>query len=171
MKWQKYLLAVICCLPLVAQANLKIAQQYMTSPSEVGKARLTMYFFKVYDATLYAPSGHWQESQPFALNLHYLRDFKGSEITRRSLEEIRAQGYRNEARLTDWSAKLMAIIPDVSAGAEITGVRDSAGNTTFFLGDRKLGMVADPEFTQHFFDIWLGLKTSQPILRRKLIGG
>lgn len=169
MIWRQTVLITLCCLSFAAKADLQVAQQFMVNPASVGEARFSKLFFKVYDATLYAPGGHWQADQPFALSLRYLRDFKHDDVVGRTLSEIRGQGYTNEARLADWKRQLLAIFPDISAGNEITGVRDSKGQTVFFLGSKRIGVVADIEFTQHFFDIWLSSKTSEPALRRQLL--
>lgn len=136
---------------------------------KVGSGRLTYLFMPVFDATLYGPQGRWQADQPFALRLDYLRPLKGKAIARNSVEEMRRQG-APEASLKIWGAQLEAIIPDVGQGVSITGVREATGATGFYSGDKRLGGVSAPEFATYFFAIWLGAKTSQPALRKQLLG-
>jgi len=52
-----------------AQANMTLAQQVLEQPEVVGKARLTVLLFKVYDATLYAPKGQFHPDKPLCTEL------------------------------------------------------------------------------------------------------
>ena len=51
------------------------------------------------------------------------------------------------------------------------GVKDDQGNANFYFNDSPVGVIADPQFTQHFFDIWLSANSSFPKLTQELIGG
>ena len=58
----------------------------------IGKGRLTVWGFQVYDARLWALPGFKPEnlpSQPFALELAYLLDFASRDIAERSITEMR----------------------------------------------------------------------------------
>lgn len=152
-----------------AQANWSVARQVLEQPVVVGQARLKVLLFKVYDATLYAPKGRYRADQPFVLTLRYLRDFKGEKIAQRTVEEMRKQGFTNEAKLAQWLRAMNALFPDVSAGVELSAVRLASGATDFYRGEQRIGQVADSEFGQQFFAIWLGEKTSEPAMRRQLL--
>lgn len=136
----------------------------------VGEGRLIVWLWKVYDATLYAPDGVWSQEKPFALRLRYLRDFTGEEISKRSLKEMRQQGYLNEVKLSRWYDQMVAVFPDVSAGDELTGVFVPNKATHFYDKTKLKGSIEDQEFGIQFFDIWLNEKTSEPKLRKKLMG-
>lgn len=142
----------------------------LDNPQVVGEGKFTYYFWDVYNATLYAPDGNWNNNGAFALNLEYLRDFEGKKIAKRSIEEMRKQGMTDEDLLEQWRQKMEEIFPDVSDGDSITGVATREKTTRFFLNSDFIGEVADASFTEHFFNIWLGKKTSEPELRDKLIG-
>lgn len=152
-----------------ARADLGAAANHVPSADLVGKGRLTFLGFKVFDAELHAPGGTYSPTQPFALKLTYLRNFKGSAIAKRSADEMRKQG-ASEGQLAKWTRQMEAIFPNVSAGQSITGVRTSSGNAAFYLGNRRIGTISDPAFTRHFFSIWLGDRTGNPELRAKLVG-
>jgi hypothetical protein len=100
-----------------------------------------------------------------------MRDLKGRDIAERTITEIRDQGFADEAKLSDWLARLTALFPDVGDGDSLTAIRDVAGRTLFYGGSRPIGAIDDPAFGRRFFDTWLGEKTSEPKLRRKLLGG
>lgn len=153
-----------------ARADLAAAARAVPSAELVGKGRMTYLGFKVFDAELYAPGGTYRASNPFALKLTYLRNFKGKDIAESSVKEIRRQGAVSAAQLDGWEKQMQAIFPNVSKGQSITGVRMSNGSTVFYAGNRKLGAIADPAFTRKFFAIWLGDRTRNPQLKARLVG-
>lgn len=136
----------------------------------IGEARMQVLFWDIYDARLLAPGGRFDNSEPFALSLTYLRNLEGEKIAARSIEEMRKQGWSDEAALDRWYRSLVDIIPDVRESDEIVGVADDRGFTRFYLDGSPIGEVLEPEFTRAFFDIWLGEKSSEPRLRDQLLG-
>lgn len=165
------LLALIVAIPGgSALADLGSAARLLPSAELVGKGRMTFLGFKVFDAELYAPQGNYRPSAPFALKLTYLRTFKGKQIAESSVKEIRRQGGVSDAQLAKWRAQMEALFPNVTSGQSITGVRTNSGQAEFYLGNQKLGTIADPAFTRKFFAIWLGNNTRDPQLRAKLVG-
>ena len=131
---------------------------------------MTYLTLPVFDATLYAPGGNYSPGEPLVLTLSYLRTLKGRDIARNSVEQMRRQGGHTEASLKTWGVAMARIFPDVAKGATLTGVRHADGATTFHRDGKTIGRVEDPDFGRAFFDIWLGVKTSQPALRRQLLG-
>ncbi len=145
--------------------------KYMDSPQLVGEARLKVMLWNVFDAKLFSPSGRYESGEPFALSLTYLRSLHGDKIVAKSIEEIRNQGvYGDEGQYAKWQAALGKIIPDVDKGTTLTGVRSAQGHTLFYLGNDRIGEIEDVEFTNAFFSIWLGEKTSNASLRNRLLG-
>jgi len=153
-----------------AWADLAAAARSVPAAELVGKGRMTYLGFKVFDAELYAPGGKFRASAPYALKLTYLRNFTGQAIAESSVKEIRRQGGVSEGQLSSWEKQMQAIFPNVARGQSLTGVRAPNGSTIFYSGNRKLGTIADPVFTQKFFAIWLGNKTRNPQLRARLVG-
>lgn len=169
----KFLMGMIAAMllwPGVPGANPDVAKRYMPDARKIGDGVLTYLFWDVYRATLYAPGTGWRADAPFALSLAYLRDLKGRDIAERTISEMRDQGFTDETKLADWSARLGDLFPDVSDGDSLTAVRDAAGRTVFYSAAQRIGMIEDPAFSRRFFDIWLGEKTSEPKLRRALLG-
>lgn len=145
-------------------------QTYVPNPQMVGKGRLSVMFWDVYDAALFAPDGRWQEKQPFALTLSYLRDIEGRKIADRSAEEIRRLGFDDEVKLATWHNQMRRIFPDVEEDTTLTGIYTPSGETIFYHEDKEAGRISDPEFGRYFFNIWLSDETSAPDLRAKLLG-
>ncbi|WP_417686400.1 chalcone isomerase family protein [Roseibium sp.] len=167
------LLAVACLLaiyPAFARADIGPAGRVVPSAALVGEGRLTFLGFRIFDAELYAPAGTYSPDKPFALKLTYLRAFTGKAIAEQTAKEMKRQGMKDGERLDRWIGQLEAILPNVSKGQSITGVRDATGNTVLYAGNRKLGTIRDTEFTRRFFGIWLGRNTNDQGLRNKLVG-
>jgi hypothetical protein len=151
-------------------ANTAKLENLIINPVKVGQtSRMTYLFWDVYDATLYAPNGKYKANNPFILQLDYLRDLKGEDIAQRSIEEMKKQGYSDEAKLTLWLDSMKNIFPNVRNGSQLIGLRNSDGESLFYSGEQLLGKIEDPDFTKHFFDIWLSEKTSEPEMRKELL--
>ena len=137
------------------------------------KVRLRVWGFEVYDARLFTVNGFSAEQfgdHRFALELSYLRSFKGSDIAERSIDEMRNVTELTPAQADLWLKTMTALFPDVQRGDRITGVHVPGSGARFYLNDRLLGDIADEAFSRSFFGIWLSPKTSQPRMRETLIG-
>ena len=62
------------------------------------------------------------------------------------------------------------IFPNVSENTSLVGVYTKEGTSIFYKDELEIGRVIDPEFGMAFFNIWLSEKTTEPELRRKLLG-
>lgn len=154
-----------------AQANVEtLVGRYVPQAQKVGEGRLTYAFWDIYDATLYAPGGSWNASEPYALSLQYFRPLDGSDIADRSVQEMRGQGFRDEVKLAAWNTQLKRIFPDVNKGTVLSAIYTPREGTKFFRDSESIGEISGDEFARHFFAIWLGEKTSEPALRRRLLG-
>ena len=140
----------------------------------VGKSRLTVWGFEVYDARLWAPPGFKADSltsQSFALELAYLRDFANRDVAERSIKEMRRSAAISEAQAKVWIAEMLRVIPDVKKGDRVMGVHRPGGGALFLVNGKPSGEIRDAEFARLFFGIWLSPKTSEPKLRTALLAG
>ena len=132
----------------------------------------TMRFFglKVYDVRLWTPMQRFSHAETFALELIYDMSLKGKDIAERSITEMRAIGYGDDAKLKRWGDAMAKLFPDVKAGDTLIGVSIPGKEARFYSREKLIGAVPDPEFAQAFFDIWLHEKTSAPQVRTRLLG-
>ena len=140
----------------------------------IGKGRLTIWGFQVYDARLWAPAGFAAgsyASQPLALELAYLRDFAAKDVAERSLKEMRRSQAISEAQAARWRAELLRVIPNVSRGDRIMGLHRPGLGAAFWVNGKTSGEIRDAEFARLFFGIWLSPQTSEPKLRDALLAG
>lgn len=135
-----------------------------------GRGDLRWFGLPVYEARLWSPAEGWSTERPFALEIRYARSIRGEQLTGRSIEEMRKQGIGDEARHARWRAAMTRTFPDVREGDCLTGVAMPGAPTKFFVNGKPAGAIDDPEFGPAFFAIWLSPATSEPALRRQLLG-
>lgn len=145
-------------------------REVIPNPSLRGEGRLSVMVWSVYDARLWVQDKADLADYPFMLELTYLRHIGGRQIADTSAEEIRRQGGKDEIKIAAWHRQLKRIIPDVDNGTTLAGLANKEGHTVFFKDGKEIGRIADAQFTEYFFNIWLGDKTRNPYLRRKLMG-
>jgi hypothetical protein len=147
-----------------------IVSEHIPDAKIVGKGRLSVILWDVYDATLYAPENGFDPQKPFILSIRYMREIEGSDIADRSVQEIQKQGFNDETKLADWNRQMKDIFPNVKDGTMLYAVFKPGKKTLFYHDSNPVGTINDAAFTQRFADIWLGEKTSEPSLRKKLLG-
>ena len=165
-----FLMMLLLTFPLLSEEEPRKNDNLFCCEYQVGKAKLKYLFWDIYNATLYTKEKEFSFDKPFVLSLEYLRDLKGEEIAKRSITEIKEQGYRDVDKMDEWLIQLKEIIPDIKKGDVIKGISNADKETTFYFNDKPIGKIKDPEFTEKFFNIWLSEKTSQPKMRLKLLG-
>ena len=137
-----------------------------------GRARLSVWGFQVYDATLWVAPGFSTPSfadHAFALELVYLRGFTSVEITKRSMLEMSRQGLLEAATAASWQRQLQEVIPDVRPGDRLTGINLPGVGARFLLNGKPHKALADVQLAERFFGIWLSEATSEPGMRRELV--
>jgi len=162
-------LGLVILYPTPSQASSEIGH-YVPNAAKVGEGQLDLGLWPVYQATLYAPQGQWQQDKPFALTLSYLTKISGKRIAAESIKDMRRQGVTDEIKLAAWYEQMAAIFPNVKKGSSLTGISAADGKTLFFSGDKPIGQIDNAEFSHSFFSIWLGPHTQSPSLRIDLLG-
>ena len=163
-----YLLLMLLACINFANAGAFIQQQ-LPEAKKVSSARYSVFVFDVYDATFYTVSGKAEVKPPFALQLTYLRTFKGEGIADRSAEEMRDYQGVDEVTLAGWHSQMRNIFPDVIKGDSIAGLYPDKTKCRFYKNNVLIGHVNDEKFCNAFFDIWFGENTSAPKLRTELL--
>lgn len=164
--------ATVVAASTTVQPPREVAQA-LEQARKLGQARLVVFGFNIYDAKLWANDGFAvanYASSAFALELRYLRNFSGSSLAERSLKEMRAQSSVSDTKAQEWLEQMRKTFPDVKKGDQLIGIHRSDGSSSFTLNGKPIGDVRDAEFTRLFFGIWLSPRTSEPKMRRELIG-
>ncbi|MDH4180705.1 MAG: chalcone isomerase family protein [Betaproteobacteria bacterium] len=134
-----------------------------------GGGELSWYGLPIYRGSLWSSDESFSLDKPFVLDLVYRRAFSGAKIAQRSVEEM-AQLGATPVDLARWGEAMARIFPDVRAGDRISGVHLPGRGARFFHNGQPVGEIAEANFARAFFGIWLDPRTSQPELRRQLLG-
>jgi hypothetical protein len=159
------ILKIVCCYLLINSACAAADVNF----NKVGEARMEYLFWDVYDATLFTPSGTYQSGKnPLKFKLTYLRDFAAKDIVKATKEQWQHLGKPQlSSRYAD---TLLALWPDIKKGESLTLLTNEQGQSIFFHNDNELGKIAEREFATEFLAIWLSENTSEPKLRKQLLG-
>jgi hypothetical protein len=137
---------------------------------KVGEAHLKVLVWPVYNSRLYSADGNYVAGQrPLRLDIEYLRNIEAADLVSRTADEWRHQDVTHD-RQPEWLAQLAALWPDVAEGDVLSLMVDDRNVSSFYLNGERLGTLQDPDFGQHFLDIWLSPATSRPELRLALLG-
>ena len=135
----------------------------------VGKARLKVLIWEVYDSALFTPSGRWQGVAPYRLSLRYLRDIPAAKLVEETEKAWQEQG-RSHPRLNEWLLLLAALWPDITEGDNLVFGLNASGDSAFWFNGSPIGSIDDRDFGPLFGGIWLDPDTPRPGLRAELIG-
>lgn len=139
-----------------------------------GASSLKMLGFHIYDARLFVGPGGLGKAivadRPYALDLRYARDFKGSAIAKRTRKEMERLRLSDDTQRRRWEATLEGLLPDVRKGDHLTGIYRPEGYTLFLKNGAPIGRVEGAEFAYAFFAIWLHPDSRAPDMRAALLG-
>jgi Chalcone isomerase-like len=154
-------------MPVNSSSSLGHVDGVMSSASLQGSGQLYWWGFHVYDASFYRAGSF--ASPEFGLEIRYHKSFRGTSIANRSAEEMRKIGVP-ESQATQWGKELASFLPDVESGQTLMAVYTPVQGTIFYHDGKRIAQVNGADFSKAFFGIWLDPKTSQPKLRRELLG-
>ncbi len=138
-----------------------------------GSSTFRFLGLQVYQATLWVgPGFHGVQyvQHPFALELAYLRPFTGAAIARRSIAEMQRLEPLEQDQARAWQQSMEGLFGDVQAGDRLTGVNRPGVGVSFLRNGQLQGTISDPRFAELFFGIWLSPRSSEPALRKALLG-
>lgn len=175
-----FLLILICSsTTLNAKENplpLKVSETLTVKAIEsefkkVGSALFSVLFWDIYNSTLYTESGKYNKDdsqQPLVFKIDYLRDISRDDLIERTIEQWQHLDI-SEKEYLQFLPLLTEIWPNISAGDSLTLlIKDQ--KSFFYFNDIYIGHVEDESFGPLFLSIWLSPKTSQKLLRKKLLG-
>ncbi|MEY4932026.1 MAG: hypothetical protein RLZZ403_346 [Pseudomonadota bacterium] len=136
----------------------------------VGGDELSLFGFRVYHASLWAPSGRYHPEQPTAFTLHYRRGFTKQRLVEITQTAWAKAGIGTETQRNTWANRLLAIWHDVAKGDILAAVVVPGRETRFYNAAGLLGRIEDKEFGPAYLGIWLGENTLLPDLRTSLLG-
>jgi len=169
-------LVALLALPRAASAALPVPPEVaaeLETPRLYGQGRFHYFGMHVYDIRLWVGEGFRPaalDEMPLALELEYARRLEGAAIAERSLTEMQRNQPVTPQRAGQWLDAMRSVFPDVAPGDRLTGSRQPVQFARFFHNGQARGEVRDAAFARAFFGIWLAPTSSEPRLRRALLG-
>lgn len=139
--------------------------------SRIGEARLRKYLFHIYDAELWSTAPRWSPDAPFALAITYARSIDSTQLVARTQAELEQMGEWDAGAEERWRGELTRAFPDVRPGDRLVGVRLPGEPLRFYLNGAFYSEIHEPRLARAFFGLWLDPRTSEPEMRRRLLGG
>ena len=134
----------------------------------VGKAKFSVLFWDIYDSALFSVSGDYQAQNAYLFEINYLRDISKKDLIERTIEQWQHIGVA-EQDYAPYLTQLEALWPDISKGDQLA-MWFNGDITAFYFNQKLQGQIEGQEFSEMFVNIWLSPQTSQPKLRKKLLG-
>lgn len=146
---------------------------FSTKLSAVGRGELTWLGLTIYQASLWTVDGKYQsidQSKPIALAITYQKNIDSQALVERTVEEWEHLNIFDSKTRKFWGDRLVTIWPDVKPEDNITTLLTTDQKTRFYYNDKLIAELNEPEFGKALLSIWLDPNTSEPGLRKRLIG-
>lgn len=146
-------------------------QASLTAPlKKVGEGDMSWMFIDIYRATLFTEKGTYQASNyPQALSITYLKNINKNKLLAATKDQWLLQNF-DAVKVEHWLNTLGQIWPDIQTNDTLLFYVSENKKGTFYYNETLIGSVKDSELSVAFLAIWLSDKTSQPKLRRQLLG-
>lgn len=137
----------------------------------IGHAVFSFLFWDLYKSKLLTTSGEFPlqlANEKLLYEIEYFKSISGESLVEKTVEQWQHLGYSTKD-YQPYLVTLKRIWPDIKAGDTLTLVMNDA-NSAFYHNKIFVGAIDNAEFGPLFLDIWLSKKTSEPALRRSLLG-
>jgi hypothetical protein len=145
--------------------------QDISSLRLVGQGAMSWMFMDIYHASLYSTDGTYQRSAyPQALKINYKKNISKARLIQATKDQWKKLSVTNQ-RYQPWINDLNRLWPDIKKGDNLTFFIEESGNGYFHHNGKLIGGVDSDDFAAAFLSIWLSENTTQPKLRKQLMGG
>jgi hypothetical protein len=144
-------------------------QDEFPAMKRVGMGELTWFGLHIYRAELWSASGHFDSTRPYVLALTYERRVTAQKQVNVTLDQMDKQGVP-AARQARWRPLLEEVMVNVKEGDTMAGMYTPGTGAVFYYNGKQRSTSNNIAFINDFFGVWLDSRTTQPDLRRKLLG-
>jgi hypothetical protein len=139
---------------------------------KIGSGQMDYLFWTIYEAEYYAGehtiTGN-TETNKQALKIKYLKPIKSKALVQATIDQWQHLNY-DASDIEQWARSLENLWPNVEPGNSLTLIIEENGKSAFYFDDTLIGTIEAEQFGDAFLSIWLSENTSEPNLRRKLLG-
>ncbi len=165
-----FLLLLAITPAFAATARPPELEGYIKATAPYGQGSLHKMVFHVYDSSLWTDAENFSANSTYALVIRYNMNFSISELVDRSITEMERSGKMTDEEKTAYTRELTARFHAVKPGDRITALYVKGKGGYFFYNGSAQGGVMPAAHAKRFLDIWLGSNTSEPALRKQLLG-
>ncbi|WMW82474.1 chalcone isomerase family protein [Undibacterium cyanobacteriorum] len=137
-----------------------------------GSGEFTWWGLSIYSARLWHAGSNFDTTQDFALEITYNKSISRTRFVDASIDEMkRIMGTKLTPGLEQqWRAYMEKSFVDVKPGDQLIGVKLRGKGCRFYSRDRLISEIADEDFAQAFFAIWLDPRSRDQELRSRILG-
>ena len=163
-----FLAMALLAVPVSAQDEALRA--HVPDAELVGAARLQMFFFKIYDAQLFAPNGRFSRDDAYALRLTYLIDAKKDKIVERTVKEMKRQKAASSKVIEGWVPLMEDAFISMDKGSYADFIHTGDGRVLLTANGKLISEITDSRFITALMNVWLGPKVRDKEFQDKLMG-
>ncbi len=164
-----FLFLLISFAPAIMAAS-EVWRTQLQSPTIIGEGTLKIFLWEVYDIRLLSDGAPFSWHKDFVLEFVYKRDLTKNEVIEASIKEMRRQKNVTDSQIERWQAYLQQAIKSVQPATKAALFWTDKGTITFYYEGKTPVTIPDAAFSQAFINIWLGPDTTEPALRKALLG-
>ena len=164
-----FLFLLITFTPAIMAAS-EVWRTKLQSPTIIGEGTLKIFLWEVYDIRLLSDDAPFSWHKDFLLEFVYKRDLTKDEVIEASLKEMQRQKNITDSQIERWQQYLQQGIKSVQPASKAALFWTDSGTITFYYEGKAPVAISDAAFAQAFINIWLGVDTSEPALRKALLG-
>ena len=138
---------------------------------EVGRATYSVLLWDVYKSELLTSSGNFAlnaTGEDLIYKINYFMDISAEELVDLTVEQWEHLEL-DKSRYTPYLADLARLFPDIKKGDTLALLSNQHGSA-FYYNNKLMGSIDNTEFSPLFLSIWLSPNTSEPELRKTLLG-
>ena len=132
---------------------------------KLGEGEMHYMFWTIYSAELFSSATTGEQ----ALKIEYQKSIDRQALIDATEDQWNQLGYTKQ-NINAWLEPLNTLWPNVEPGNTLTIIVSEDQTSRFYFDDQPIGVVNDKEFGQAFLSIWLSENTSEPKLRKQLLG-
>ncbi len=136
-----------------------------------GEATFSVLFWDLYKSRLKTTTGKYPisfDEDQLIFQIDYLADISKEDLIKRTVEQWQHQDIPKGV-YQPYISQLSSIWPSITEGDSLA-ILVTKDSSIFYYNNQSVGVIKDNFFGKLFIDIWLDEKTSQPSLRKQLIG-
>jgi hypothetical protein len=137
-----------------------------------GEATFSVLFWDLYKSRLKTTSGKYPisfDEDQLIFQIDYFADISKEDLIKRTVEQWQHQNVPKQV-YQPYISQLTSIWPAITEGDSLA-ILVKKDSSIFYFNNQRIGVIEDNFFGKLFIDIWLDKNTSQPSLRRQLLGG